>query len=84
MAGVASDAIAVPTRGDPLPSYEQGTTLVAGRSVPARVLDRVLSTPSVRAAAVARGRALLASPAWCRADEVAAALLDCYVTRRLP
>ncbi len=50
----------------------------------AEVVERLLATPPVRPDAVARARALLASTTWCRAEEVAAELVDCYVTRRLP
>ncbi len=48
------------------------------------VVERLVATPRVRDEAVARARALLASGTWCRAEEVAAELVDCYVTRRLP
>jgi hypothetical protein len=40
--------------------------------------------PSVRHEAVGRARLLLASPAWCRADEVADRLIDCLVAGRVP
>jgi hypothetical protein len=33
-------------------------------------MERVLSAPRIRREAVARGRALLATPRWCRTDEV--------------
>ena len=49
-----------------------------------RVLARVMAQPRVRAEAVVRGRRLLDSTTWCRADEVAAELVACLVERRLP
>ncbi len=48
------------------------------------LVERLVATPRVRDEAVARARALLASGTWCRAEEVAAEMVDCYVTRRLP
>ncbi|HZQ27604.1 MAG TPA: hypothetical protein VFA94_07890 [Acidimicrobiales bacterium] len=47
-------------------------------------LDGLLVAPVVRPEAVARARQLLASPSWCRAEEVAARLLDCMIGNRLP
>jgi hypothetical protein len=49
-----------------------------------RLLARVLAQPEVRPEAVVRGRELLGSTRWCRADEVAAELVACLVERRLP
>lgn len=48
------------------------------------VVDGILAAPAVRADAVARARRLLASPSWCRAEEVAEELVACYVGQRLP
>ena len=56
----------------------------AGTPVPDDVLAAVLAAPGVRADVVARARLLLRSSSWCRAEEVAAELVDCYVARRLP
>ncbi len=47
------------------------------------VLADVLALPGVRPDVVARVRALLGS-APCRAEEIAAELVDCYVSHRLP
>lgn len=47
-------------------------------------LDNLLSSSMVRPEVVARARQLLASSSWCRAEEVAAQLVDCMVGRRLP
>jgi hypothetical protein len=47
-------------------------------------LDGLLAATVVRPEAVARARQLLASPSWCRAEEVAAHLLDCMIGNRLP
>lgn len=44
----------------------------------------VHALPSVRPEAVGRARLLLATAEWCRADEVADRLVDCYLTRRVP
>lgn len=52
--------------------------------VPEQVAAGVAAAPWVRPEAVARARQLLGTPRWCRADEVAAELVDCLVTRRLP
>ena len=49
-----------------------------------RVVARVLALPGVRPEAVVRGRLVLGSNTWCRANEVAAELVDCLVHRRLP
>jgi hypothetical protein len=46
--------------------------------------DTLLNSPVVRPEAVARARQLLASAAWCHAEEVAAQLVDCLVDHRLP
>lgn len=48
------------------------------------VIDDVLAGPGVRPDVVARARALLHTTRWCRADEIAAELVDCYVDHRLP
>jgi hypothetical protein len=48
------------------------------------VLRTVLALPRVRPEAVNRGRLLLGSRGWCRADEVAAELVACLVERRIP
>lgn len=47
------------------------------------VLENVLAVPGVRAEVVARARALLGDTP-CRAQEIAAELVDCYVAQRLP
>jgi hypothetical protein len=47
-------------------------------------LDTLLTSPVVRPDAVARARRLLASPSWCRAEEVASHLVDCLVGHELP
>jgi hypothetical protein len=52
--------------------------------LPEDVIEDVLAAPGVRSDAVARARALLHTPRWCHADEIAAELVDCYVGRRLP
>jgi hypothetical protein len=49
---------------------------VPARRPPVVLLERVFSAPRVRREAVARGRALLASPRWCRTDEVVDQLLE--------
>ena len=46
--------------------------------------ETLLRAPVVRPDAVARARRLLASPSWCRAEEVADRLVTCFVGRRLP
>lgn len=47
-------------------------------------LDSLFSSSVVRPDAVARARRLLESPSWCRAEEVADRLVECYVGNRLP
>ncbi len=47
-------------------------------------LASLLSSPVVRPDAVARARRLLQTPSWCRAQEVADELVDCFVDRRFP
>ena len=47
-------------------------------------VEGVLRGSTVRREAVARARVLLASSAWCRSEEVADELVECYVGRRLP
>ncbi len=47
-------------------------------------LDSLLSASVVRPDAVARARRLLESPSWCRAEEVAERLVECYVGHQLP
>jgi len=49
-----------------------------------RVMARLLALPPVRPEAVVRGRRLLGSNSWCRANEVAAELVDCLVHHRIP
>lgn len=51
--------------------------------VPPALLRRVLDGSSVRPDALARGRSVAARPGD-RSREVAAALVDCLVDRRLP
>jgi hypothetical protein len=48
------------------------------------VVDDVLSLPHVRPEVVARARALLDGARWCRSEEVASELVDCFVGRRVP
>lgn len=48
------------------------------------VVEDVLAAPHVRAEVVARARAMLQGSRWCRSEEVASELVDCYVARRLP
>jgi hypothetical protein len=48
------------------------------------VLEGVLAVPTIRADVVARARALLHTTRWCRAEEVASELVDCFVEHRLP
>ncbi|HVF73758.1 MAG TPA: hypothetical protein VM938_01810 [Acidimicrobiales bacterium] len=50
----------------------------------ADVLEGLLAVPGVRHDEVARARRLLHSPRWCRAEEVASELVDCFVAQRLP
>jgi hypothetical protein len=47
-------------------------------------LDALLTSTMIRPEAVARARQLLATPSWCRAEEVASQLVDCLVDHRLP
>ena len=47
-------------------------------------LEAVMNSPAVRPEAVARARELLASPSWCRAEEVASHLVDCLVGHEVP
>ena len=54
------------------------------QQLPDRLVAHVRALPEVRPDAVARGRALVDAGAWCRADEVAAELVDCLVGHRLP
>ncbi|HEX2063385.1 MAG TPA: hypothetical protein VHE80_03075, partial [Acidimicrobiales bacterium] len=61
----------------------RGSALTQER-LPPEVVHRLVAMPPVRAEAVERAKALLASATWCRAEEVAAELVDCYFTRRLP
>jgi hypothetical protein len=49
-----------------------------------RVVAKVLALPPVRPEAVVRGRRVLGSNGWNRANEVAAELVDCLVHRRIP
>ena len=78
-----TDGIAVLARPERPPETE-GHPAGAGTPLPDHVLASVLSAPDVRADVVARARWLLQAPSWCRAEEVAAALVDCYVARRFP
>ena len=48
------------------------------------LIAQVLAFPPVRPDAVQRGRDLLGTPTWCRAEEVASELVDCLVGGRLP
>jgi hypothetical protein len=50
----------------------------------ADVLEGLLAVPGIRPDEVERARVLLDSPQWCRAEEVAAELVDCFVAQRLP
>lgn len=47
------------------------------------VLENVLALPGVRPDVVERARALL-DDVPCRAEEIAAELVDCYVSHRVP
>jgi hypothetical protein len=47
-------------------------------------MARVLAQSPVRPEAVVRGRYLLSTPRWCRADEIAAVLVSCLLERRIP
>lgn len=63
----------------------RGGVLITERpAVVERALAVVMATPPVRTEAVDRGRSLLASEQWCRADEVAAELVRCYAGRLVP
>jgi len=62
----------------------QGVLGARWNAVAERAVALVLASPSVRSEAVCRGRTLLASPQWCRADEVAAELVRCYAGRLVP
>ena len=64
---------------EPEKTMPQSTTSTA-----ALRLDTLLTSPIVRPEAVARARQLLASPSWCRAEEVASHLIDCLVDHQLP
>lgn len=48
------------------------------------VIEDLLAVPPVRPDVVARARALLHTARWCRAEEVASELVDCYVGQRVP
>ena len=48
------------------------------------VLEDLLTVPDVRPDVVARARRLLDSQRWCRAEEVAAELVDCFIAQRVP
>lgn len=48
------------------------------------LLEMTLVSPAWRAAAVRRARARLAAPNWCKAEEVAAALVDSWVKGEAP
>lgn len=61
-----------------------GTRAALGNAVVERAVALVLAGPAVRHEAVRRGRTLLASSQWCRADEVAAELVRCYAGRLVP
>ena len=52
--------------------------------LPEDVIEGVFAVPGVRAEAVARARALLGTTRWCRAEEVASELVDCFVANRVP
>lgn len=47
-------------------------------------LDSLFGSAVVRPDAVARARRLLESAGWCRAEEVADRLVECFVGNRLP
>lgn len=61
-----------------------GVTDTGPAEVVQQAIAVVLASPAVRDEAVSRGRTLLASSQWCRADEVAAELLRCYAGRLVP
>ena len=52
--------------------------------LPQDVIEDVFAVPGIRPDVVARARALLHTTHWCRADEVASELVDCFVAQRLP
>lgn len=52
--------------------------------LPDDVIEDVLAVPGIRADVVARARALLHTTRWCRAEEVASELVDCFVEQRVP
>ena len=54
------------------------------RRLSADVLEGVLAVPGVRPDEVARARVLLHTAQWCRAEEVASELVDCFIAQRLP
>lgn len=61
-----------------------GVLLTEQPGVVERAVAVVMASPPVRTEAVTRGRSLLASAHWCRADEVAAELVRCYAGRLVP
>lgn len=65
--------------GDPSVVIETG-----GAGVVEQAIAVVMASPAIRDEAVSRGRTLLASSHWCRADEVAAELVRCYAGRLVP
>jgi hypothetical protein len=63
----------------------QGANDIRGsKQLVERVQRLVQGAPNVRPEAVARGRALLSTPSWCHAREVADELVDRYVSRTMP
>lgn len=69
---------------DAFADQNQRTMPTRSHRVPDHVADEVSTAPLIRPAAVAKARRLLDSSGWCRANEVAAELVDCLITRRLP
>ena len=63
----------MPSRYRPVPDHRYRP--VSDKRPPVVLVERVLSAPLIRPDAVARGRALLASPSWCRTEEVAEQLV---------
>lgn len=61
-----------------------GVADTGGAGVIERAISVVMASPAVRDEAVSRGRTLLASSQWCRADEVAEELIRCYAGRLVP
>ncbi|HUP68679.1 MAG TPA: hypothetical protein VM142_02580 [Acidimicrobiales bacterium] len=61
-----------------------GVLLTQQAGVVERAVAVVMASPAVRVEAISRGRSLLASGQWCRADEVAAELVRCYAGRLVP